>query len=116
MTEVSQEATARRTKIIATLGPATDNEETIRALIKAGVDAVRLNFSHGDAQDHIERARMVREISEQANYHVGVIGDLQGPKIRIERFADGEVHLQDGQTFILIDLLIETPVLRSVSV
>ena len=100
MTEVSQETTARRTKIIATLGPATDNEETIRALIKAGVDAVRLNFSHGDAEDHIERARMVREISEQANYHLGVIGDLQGPKIRIERFADGEVHLQDGQTFI----------------
>ena len=101
MTKVTRGEAPRRTKIIATLGPATDNEATIQALIKTGVDAVRLNFSHGEARDHVERARMVRELSEQANYHVGIIGDLQGPKIRIERFADGEVRLEDGQTFIL---------------
>ena len=101
MTEISSGKTLRQTKIIATLGPATDSAETIQALIESGVDAVRLNFSHGEADEHAQRVRLVREISKKMNYHIAVIGDLQGPKIRIERFRDGQVHLVDGQEFTL---------------
>ena len=101
MTKVSRSEVARRTKVIATLGPATDSEVVIKDLIRSGVDAVRLNFSHGTADNHIWRARMVRELTEQANYHVGIIGDLQGPKIRIKKFALEKVSLKDGQQFII---------------
>ena len=102
MTEISQGKAPRRTKIIATLGPATDDEATIRALIRAGVDALRLNFSHGNSEDHVERARRAREISGELRYHVGIIGDLQGPKIRIARFVEGSVELEQGRTFALV--------------
>jgi pyruvate kinase len=91
----------RRTKIVATLGPATDEVQALDALIRAGVDVVRLNFSHGSQQDHIERARSVRERARALGREVGVLVDLQGPKIRIHRFRDGTVQLEDGARFVL---------------
>jgi len=72
----------RRTKIVTTLGPATDSEETLRELIRAGANVVRLNFSHGNADDHKHRASMVRKIARELEAHVAILGDLQGPKIR----------------------------------
>ena len=101
MTEISAGKALRQTKIIATLGPATDDAQTIQALIESGVDAVRLNFSHGEAHEHAKRMHLVREISRKMNYHIAVIGDLQGPKVRTERFRDGKVHLVEGQEFTL---------------
>ena len=92
---------ARRTKIVATLGPATQSQEAIEGLIKAGVDVVRLNFSHGSSEEHIERAALVRTLSAKHSRFVAILADLQGPKIRIARFAQGKVLLQKGQTFIL---------------
>ena len=91
----------RRTKIIATLGPATNNPETMAQLIEAGVDVVRINFSHGDWTDHKAQISMVRDISRNLGRHVGILGDLQGPKIRINRFREGAITLVDGQTFVL---------------
>ncbi len=91
----------RRTKIIATMGPATDTPKSIEKLIKAGVDVVRMNFSHGEVEDHIQRAKMVRDAANKLGKIVGILGDLQGPKIRIDRFKDGKVILNDGDTFIL---------------
>jgi len=91
----------RRTKILATLGPATDQPGVLEGLFKAGVDVVRLNFSHGSAQDHIDRANRVRELSRQTGRRVGILADLQGPKIRIARFKDTKVYLNEGQAFAL---------------
>jgi len=91
----------RRTKIVATLGPACDSRDTLEQMIVSGLDVVRLNFSHGDHDEHRERARRVREIAAKHKRNVGVLGDLQGPKIRIERFADDEVTLEDGAPFTL---------------
>ncbi|NQD94594.1 pyruvate kinase, partial [Pseudomonas sp. CrR25] len=91
----------RRTKIVATLGPATESPEAIEGLVLAGVDVVRLNFSHGSAAEHIARARLVREMARQHGRFVAVLGDLQGPKIRIARFAAGKVQLERGQAFVL---------------
>ena len=91
----------RRTKIVATLGPATDDPKVLTRVIEAGADVVRLNFSHGNPEDHENRARMVREIAESRGRYVGILGDLQGPKIRIERFREGKVFLEDGAPFIL---------------
>lgn len=91
----------RRTKILATLGPATDKPGVLEELFKAGVDAVRLNFSHGSAQDHIDRANNVRAVSKKTGRRVGILADLQGPKIRIARFADDKVWLDEGQEFSL---------------
>ena len=91
----------RRTKIIATLGPASSSEEQIEALIRAGADVFRLNFSHGTQQDQIDNAQRVREIAARCRRHIALLGDLQGPKIRIQRFADGPVNLKKGQPFIL---------------
>jgi pyruvate kinase len=70
-------------------------------MIRAGVNVVRLNFSHGKAQDHIERARLVREAAKRAGREVAIMADLQGPKIRVGKFAEGKVFLQPGQTFVL---------------
>lgn len=92
----------RRTKIIATLGPATDQEEQLEGLIAKGVDLVRLNFSHGDASLHLERAKKVRKIAEKKGIHVGIIADLQGPKIRVGQFKNGSVVLKAGQPFDFI--------------
>ncbi|MFX4937289.1 pyruvate kinase, partial [Acinetobacter baumannii] len=89
----------RRTKIVATLGPSTSTPERIDAMIKAGLDVARLNFSHGSADDHRERARLVRESAARQGRFVAIMGDLQGPKIRIARFTDKLVQLQVGQPF-----------------
>lgn len=93
----------RQTKIIATLGPSTSSRKTIEGLIDAGVDVVRLNFSHGDKESHIERAKLIRKIAEEKHYHVGIIGDLQGPKIRITRFIDSKINLKSGSKFTIDD-------------
>ena len=91
----------RRTKIVATLGPATDSTRQLDGLINVGVDVVRLNFSHGTADDHLERASRVRERSRKMGKCVGILGDLQGPKIRTTKFVDGVVQLHKGNHFIL---------------
>lgn len=91
----------RRTKIVTTLGPATDNPEVLKKLIEAGANVVRLNFSHGDAEDHKKRASMVREIARKSGVYVGILGDLQGPKIRIARFKNKKVTLTEGDEFVL---------------
>jgi len=95
----------RRTKILATLGPASDKPGVLEALFEAGIDVVRMNFSHGSAEDHINRAKEVRELSKKTGRLVGILCDLQGPKIRIARFKDTKVWLDEGHTFALdIDL------------
>lgn len=91
----------RRTKIVTTLGPATDDPAILEALIKAGANVVRLNFSHGNAEDHERRAKLVREIAERLGTHVAILGDLQGPKIRIAKFESGAVTLDVGDVFVL---------------
>ena len=91
----------RRTKILTTLGPATDNPKTLGELIRAGADVVRVNFSHGEPAAHAKRVQMVREVAEQCGKWVAVLGDLQGPKIRIERFAKGPIQLVEGAPFTL---------------
>ncbi len=91
----------RRTKIIATLGPATDRPGVLEELIAAGMEVVRVNFSHGSAEDHARQIHRLRDASVAAGKHVAVLGDLQGPKIRINRFRDGPVTLREGQGFVL---------------
>jgi pyruvate kinase len=91
----------RRTKIVATLGPATESDEALDALIKAGVDVLRLNFSHGSPEEHKARAERVRAIGKANHRHLGILADLQGPKIRIERFRDGAIKLANGADFCL---------------
>ena len=93
--------TRRATKIVATLGPASSDPAMLEALIREGVDVVRLNFSHGTAQDHIDRATMVREVAHRVGREVAIMADLQGPKIRVGKFAEGKVFLEHGQAFIL---------------
>lgn len=92
---------SRRTKVVATLGPASSSAERIEALILAGMDVARLNFSHGSAQEHAERARLVRSLAARHGRHVALMGDLQGPKIRIARFVQGKVTLREGDIFTL---------------
>lgn len=94
--------TARRTRILATLGPATDAPGVVEALIAAGVNAVRLNFSHGDPSEQAARAAVVRAAASKLGADVGILADLPGPKIRIERFAGGKVNLVLGQRFDLV--------------
>ncbi len=91
----------RRTKIVATLGPATDDPKVLDGVIEAGVDVVRLNFSHGSSEDHKRRAEAVRNRAVAYGRQVGVLVDLQGPKIRIDRFRDGKVILVEGAKFVL---------------
>lgn len=91
----------RRTKIIATLGPATDAPGMLKRIIEEGVDVVRLNLSHGAAADHVRRAREAREAADELGREVGILADLQGPKIRIEKFAKGRIMLEPGQPFVL---------------
>ncbi len=91
----------RRTKIIATLGPATDDPKALDAIIDAGVDVVRLNFSHGSREEHVARAETVRNRARAFGRQVGVMGDLQGPKIRTGRFANGPVELVEGADFAI---------------
>ena len=91
----------RHTKIVATLGPASSDPEVLERMIRAGVDVVRLNFSHGKAQDHIDRASLVREAARRVGKPVAIMADLQGPKIRVGKFAEGKVMLEQGQPFVL---------------
>jgi pyruvate kinase len=91
----------RHTKIVATLGPASSTPEMMERLIAAGVDVVRLNFSHGTAQDHIDRATMVRAAAERAGKAVAIMADLQGPKIRVGKFEGGKTIITAGQRFVL---------------
>ena len=91
----------RRTKIVATIGPATQSEEIITDLIKAGVTTFRLNFSHGDHKDHQERIKTIRKVSEELDLDIGILQDLQGPKIRLGRFKDGPVKVNKGDKFSL---------------
>jgi len=91
----------RATKIVATLGPASSDPDLLEAMIRAGVNVVRLNFSHGSAEDHQLRARLVREAAQRAGREVAILADLQGPKIRVGKFASGKVLLEPGQPFVL---------------
>lgn len=93
--------TIRRTKIVATLGPSSTSEEMLARLIVEGVNVVRLNFSHGTADEHIARADIVRKIATKLNRPIGVLCDLQGPKIRIGKFAEGKITLKTGDLFTL---------------
>jgi pyruvate kinase len=91
----------RRTKIIATLGPATDDETVLRQLIDAGVDVFRINLSHGSREEQLARANQLRAVSGLAGREVGMLADLKGPKIRVESFADSPVTLENGASFTL---------------
>src|SRR4030095_1714320 len=91
----------RATKIVATLGPASSTPDVLKRMLAAGVDVVRLNFSHGPAPDHERRARLVRDAAQSLGVEVAIMADLQGPKIRVGKFANGKVTLKSGQTFIL---------------
>ena len=92
---------SRHTKIVATLGPASSSPEVLERMVAAGVNVVRMNFSHGTAEDHLARARTVREAAARQRQIVGLLADLQGPKIRIGKFAEGAVMLAEGAAFIL---------------
>jgi pyruvate kinase len=91
----------RRTKIVATLGPASSDAKTLARMIEAGLDVVRMNFSHGTADEHRKRVELVRALARKAGRAVGVLVDLQGPKIRIGRFKDGKILLKAGEKFVL---------------
>ena len=91
----------RRTKILATLGPATDKPGVLEGIIDAGVNVVRINFSHGEASEHLARVDAVRAYAKKKNTYVGILMDLQGPKIRISSFKDGKIQLNEGDNFVL---------------
>ncbi len=91
----------RRTKIVTTLGPATNSKQALAELFKAGANVVRLNFSHGSAEEHLRLSKLVREVSAELGVHIAIMGDLQGPKIRIARFSQTSVLLKTDQTFVL---------------
>jgi pyruvate kinase len=91
----------RRAKIVCTLGPATDTYDQIKALVEAGMDVARLNMSHGSHADHEDRYRRVRKASDEIGRSVGILADLQGPKIRLARFAEGPVLLERGDEFTI---------------
>ena len=91
----------RKAKIVATLGPASSSKEQIRELFRAGADVFRLNFSHGTHDDHRERYETIREIEAEVERPIGILADLQGPKLRVWKFAEGSVNLVAGQSFTL---------------
>ncbi|NMG65037.1 pyruvate kinase [Azoarcus indigens] len=92
---------SRHTKIVATLGPASSDPQVLERMVHAGIDVVRMNFSHGKAEDHIARANLIREAAALAGRPVGILADLQGPKIRVGRFENGKVTLSRDAEFIL---------------
>jgi len=91
----------RRTKILATLGPATDKPGVLDGILDAGVNVVRINFSHGEASEHLGRVAAVRAYAKKNNTYIGILMDLQGPKIRISSFKDGKIQLNEGDSFTL---------------
>jgi len=92
---------SRHTKIVATLGPASSSTEVLERMVRAGIDVVRMNFSHGSTEDHLARATSIREIAARLGRTVGILGDLQGPKIRVGKFESGKILLVEGEKFIL---------------
>ncbi|MGB7087328.1 MAG: pyruvate kinase [Phormidesmis sp.] len=96
----------RRTKIVATIGPATEDPDTLRALIGAGATTLRLNFSHGEIEGHKKNIKLIRQVAFELNQHVGILQDLQGPKIRLGKFEQGSIHLAKGDSFILTSRVI----------
>ena len=98
---MSDSAFPRATKIVATLGPASSSAEVLERMIRAGVDVMRLNFSHGTAQDHIDRAALIRDVAQKVGKEVSIMADLQGPKIRVGKFEGGKTLLEAGQKFVL---------------
>ena len=97
----------RRTKIVATVGPATLESDTLRRLIKAGATTLRINFSHGTQQDHQKAIRLIRQTAFELDQPVGILQDLQGPKIRLGKFAEGKIKLQNGEPYILTSRQVE---------
>ena len=91
----------RRTKIVTTLGPATDREGVLEGILEAGANMVRMNFSHGTAEDHIARAKEIRALAARLGKSVAILGDLQGPKIRVSTFKDNKIMLKVGDKFLL---------------
>ena len=91
----------RYAKIVATIGPSSSDEAVIRKLFKAGVDIFRMNFSHGSHEDHAERLAMIRNIEKESGRPIGVLADMQGPKLRVGTFANGKENLRKGQLFEL---------------
>lgn len=89
----------RATKIVATIGPASSSPEILLQMMQAGLDVVRLNFSHGTADDHRQRAEMVREAARKVGREIAIMADLQGPKIRVGKFENGKTTLTPGQPF-----------------
>ena len=101
MAEGSPQGRLRRAKIVATLGPATDDLEVLTQMMRAGLDVVRLNASHGTVEDRRRRLRQVNEAAQRADRCVGILLDLAGPKIRIECFREGRVQLSEGAPLTL---------------
>lgn len=102
----------RRTKIVATIGPASSSPEVLEQLILAGMNVARLNFSHGNADEHRARAVLIREIAARLNCHVALLGDLQGPKIRIARFTDKKLSCKLATHFASQLPILVMPVIR----
>ena len=88
---------SRKTKIVATIGPASEKEEVLKLLVKEGIDAARLNFSHGSHQEHQNRINLVRKFSKEVGRKVAIIADLQGPKMRVGLLPDTGVQLEEGK-------------------
>ena len=97
----------RRTKIVATIGPATESPQRIKELVKAGATTFRLNFSHGDHNEHSKRIQTIREVSKDLGVHIGILQDLQGPKIRLGTFKSGPITLSSGDKFSLTSKEVE---------
>ncbi|MCX7123799.1 MAG: pyruvate kinase, partial [Gammaproteobacteria bacterium] len=91
----------RRTKILATIGPSSENETVLRQMIQAGLSAVRCNFSHGSHEDHAKRIELVRKVAAEEGKVIGILADLQGPKIRVARFKNKSIQLAEGAIFYL---------------
>ena len=91
----------KRTKIVATLGPASEDPAVLRKMIRAGLDVARINFSHGEANEHRARAAALKQAARDEGRDIGLLGDLQGPKIRVKRFRENSVNLVDGASFFL---------------
>ena len=91
----------RRTKILATIGPASESKETLEKMVAAGMNAVRFNFSHGSVDDLRKRVDLIRTVAKEKNVHIGILADLQGPKIRIAKFKKGSINLNKNDQFVL---------------
>jgi len=98
----------RRTKILATLGPSTDEPGVLKGILDAGVNVVRINFSHGEEKEHLSRIAAVRNYAKENDTYIGILMDLQGPKIRISAFKNDNVELENGSKFTLEGALDES--------